>query len=98
MAADDGTVACDEKGRIVLPKRVREQHGERYFVVDSSDGVWLVPRPEDPVAVLRSLGHALPDVPISELRRAVHEEMAEEAVRRLERLQREARERGRGAR
>lgn len=42
-------VATDERGRITIPKAVRE----RYRLVELRDGIKLLPRPDDPVAALR---------------------------------------------
>lgn len=46
-------VATDERGRITIPKEVRERFGERYRLVELQDGIKLLPRPDDPVAALR---------------------------------------------
>jgi bifunctional DNA-binding transcriptional regulator/antitoxin component of YhaV-PrlF toxin-antitoxin module len=47
-------VATDERGRITIPKEVRERFGEHYRLVELRDGIKLPPRPENPV--LRSVG------------------------------------------
>ena len=46
-------VSTDERGRVTIPKSVRERHGERYRLVELRDGIKLIPVPEDPVAALR---------------------------------------------
>ena len=46
-------LATDERGRITIPKELRERFGERYRLIELQDGIKLLPRPEDPVATLR---------------------------------------------
>jgi bifunctional DNA-binding transcriptional regulator/antitoxin component of YhaV-PrlF toxin-antitoxin module len=49
-------VTADDRGRITIPKELRERHGDRYRLVELADGIKLLPRPEDPVATLRNAG------------------------------------------
>jgi len=77
---------CDDKGRVVLPKPMREHHGEKFLAVDTPEGIWLIPRSGDPVRRLRELGRPLPDVPIAELRRHGRERAKELALRKLDRV------------
>jgi bifunctional DNA-binding transcriptional regulator/antitoxin component of YhaV-PrlF toxin-antitoxin module len=44
----------DDRGRLTLPKEVRERYGERYRIVQLHDGIKLVPIEEDPLDALRS--------------------------------------------
>lgn len=46
-------LATDERGRITIPKELRERFGERYRLVELRDGIKLLPQPEDPVRTLR---------------------------------------------
>ncbi|ELY83785.1 AbrB/MazE/SpoVT family DNA-binding domain-containing protein [Natrinema gari] len=46
-------VALDDRGRLTLPKEVRERYGDRYHVVQLPDGVKLVPVANDPLEALR---------------------------------------------
>jgi len=43
----------DDRGRLTLPKEVREEYGETYYVVSLHDGIKLVPVAVDPLAALR---------------------------------------------
>lgn len=43
----------DERGRLTLPKEVRERYGERYHIVELHDGIKLVPLADDPLEALR---------------------------------------------
>ena len=74
------TVATDERGRITIPKDVRERLGERYRLVELRDGIKLIPVPADPVAALRAA--ASPEfkaASMDDLRDAATEEAREQA-------------------
>lgn len=42
-----------DNGRVYIPKHLREKYGERYKIVDSGDGLLLIPVSEDPLDDLR---------------------------------------------
>ena len=46
-------VTLDDRGRLTLPKTVREQYGDRYYLVELPDGIKLVPVADNPLAALR---------------------------------------------
>ena len=78
-------VETDSRGRLTIPKEVRERYGERYRLIELRDSVSLVPIPEDPVGALReSAGDELKEASMDEIREAASEEgrkQAEENVR-----------------
>lgn len=43
----------DDRGRLTLPKELRERYGDRYHVVQLHDGIKLVPIDVDPLDALR---------------------------------------------
>jgi bifunctional DNA-binding transcriptional regulator/antitoxin component of YhaV-PrlF toxin-antitoxin module len=43
----------DDRGRLTLPKELRERYGDCYHVVDLHDGIKLIPVADDPLAALR---------------------------------------------
>lgn len=43
----------DDRGRLTLPKELRERYGDRYYLVELHDGIKLVPIADDPLSVLR---------------------------------------------
>jgi bifunctional DNA-binding transcriptional regulator/antitoxin component of YhaV-PrlF toxin-antitoxin module len=58
----------DEQGRICLPKKVRDRHGDRYRVVELPSYVALLPIDDDPVAGLRdAVGDAFADLDPNEI-------------------------------
>jgi bifunctional DNA-binding transcriptional regulator/antitoxin component of YhaV-PrlF toxin-antitoxin module len=44
----------DDRGRLTLPKELRERYGDRYYVVDLHDGIKLIPVADDPLDALRA--------------------------------------------
>ena len=58
----------DSRGRLTLPKELREQYGDQFYVVDVNDGVKLIPVADDPLAALRD-EFADVDASVEELRR-----------------------------
>jgi len=43
----------DDRGRLTLPKELREQYGDRYRIVQIHDGIKLIPIAENPLEALR---------------------------------------------
>lgn len=63
------TVETDDRGRITIPKEVREQFGTEYRLVRLRSGLKLIPIPDDPVRSLReSAGERLQGASIVELK------------------------------
>jgi bifunctional DNA-binding transcriptional regulator/antitoxin component of YhaV-PrlF toxin-antitoxin module len=43
----------DDRGRLYLPKDVREKYGDRYRIVRLKSGIKLIPVADDPLKALR---------------------------------------------
>ncbi|MFB6138369.1 MAG: AbrB/MazE/SpoVT family DNA-binding domain-containing protein [Halobacteriaceae archaeon] len=43
----------DDRGRLTLPKEVRERYGDRYHIVQIHDGIKLIPVAENPLDALQ---------------------------------------------
>lgn len=43
----------DDRGRLTLPKEMRERYGDHYHIVDLHDGIKLIPIAEDPLDALQ---------------------------------------------
>ena len=43
----------DDRGRLTLPKELRERYGDRYHIVELHDGIKLIPVAEEPLEALR---------------------------------------------
>ena len=68
-------VRVDDKGRIYLPKEIREKAGSKeFYLVELPTGIMLIPKLEDPIKALEEEGKKLPDVSVKELKRAAREE------------------------
>ncbi len=75
--------STDERGRLYLPKDVRERFGEEYRVVELPDYVALFPVADDPIAAVEeAVGDELEGKCVDELqreaRRKGHNEIARE--------------------
>jgi len=76
--------STDERGRIYLPKNVRERFGTQYRIVELPSHVALFPVDEDPIAGLRAaVGDAFVETEAADLktdaREAISREVREEA-------------------
>jgi bifunctional DNA-binding transcriptional regulator/antitoxin component of YhaV-PrlF toxin-antitoxin module len=77
--------STDERGRIYLPKNVRERFGDRYRIVELPSHVALFPVDEDPLEGLRdAVGDVFEDGDdlTAEAREAISREVRDEADRR----------------
>jgi bifunctional DNA-binding transcriptional regulator/antitoxin component of YhaV-PrlF toxin-antitoxin module len=70
-----GEVRTDERGRVTIPKEIRDRYGEQFRLVELNSGIKLVPIPDDP---------------LGELRAAASDELREAALDDLEEAAREA--------
>ena len=70
----------DDRGRLTLPKEIRERYGDHYHVVDLHDGIKLIPVAEDPLDALRD-EFADVEKTVEELRDAARETALDEAGR-----------------
>ncbi len=72
--------STDERGRLYLPKDVRERFGETYRVVELPSHVALFPVDEDPLeGVQNAVGDALENESVDELKAQTRESIAESA-------------------
>ncbi|BDB99318.1 AbrB/MazE/SpoVT family DNA-binding domain-containing protein [Saccharolobus caldissimus] len=72
-------VKVDKKGRVYLPKEVREKFkSEEFFLVALPSGILLVPRVDDPLKALEEEGKKLSNVDIKVLRKVIQGEAEKE--------------------
>jgi hypothetical protein len=73
--------STDERGRIYLPKDVRERFGTEYRVVELPNYVALFPIADDPLdAVEEAVGDAVAGKSVDELRQAARLKAREETT------------------
>lgn len=82
--------STDERGRLYLPKHVRERYGEEYRIVELPDHVALLPVDDDPMTGLEAaVGDGFDDVDRADAAaRAVRNAKAEAEAERAERERR----------
>jgi bifunctional DNA-binding transcriptional regulator/antitoxin component of YhaV-PrlF toxin-antitoxin module len=75
-----GEVQTDERGRLTIPKNIRERYGEEFRLVELDSGIKLVPIPDDPLAELRAAASdELREASLWDLEDAAREEAHEQA-------------------
>jgi len=76
---------CDDRGRIVLSREIREEYGEKFFIVKSLGEVVLIPVPEDPLKTLREEGKKLPkSLSVADLKKIARESALKEILEEAE--------------
>jgi bifunctional DNA-binding transcriptional regulator/antitoxin component of YhaV-PrlF toxin-antitoxin module len=70
----------DDRGRLTLPKELRERYGDRYHIVELHDGIKLIPIADDPLEALRDEFEDV-DGSADELREDARDEALDEAGR-----------------
>lgn len=71
--------STDERGRIYLPKEVRERFGEQYRIVELPSHVALFPVDEDPLAGLQAaVGDAFAETDADDLKSEAREAISRE--------------------
>jgi bifunctional DNA-binding transcriptional regulator/antitoxin component of YhaV-PrlF toxin-antitoxin module len=72
--------STDERGRLYLPKAVRERFGEQYRIVELPSHVALFPVDDDPLAGLQAaVGDAFAETDADALQAQAREAIAREA-------------------
>jgi len=70
----------DDRGRLTLPKEIRERYGDHYYIVELHDGIKLIPVAEDPLEALREEFEGV-EKTAEELREGAREAALDEAGR-----------------
>lgn len=81
----DMSKSTDERGRLYLPKDVRERFGEEYRVVELPDYVALFPIADDPLAAVEeAVGDQLEGKSVDELQEEARRKGRDEIARERE--------------
>ena len=75
------TAEADDRGRIVIPNKIREKHGDRYRIVELDDRVEMIPLTGDPIVGLRdAVGDAFDENSIAEIKDEARNAARREAI------------------
>jgi bifunctional DNA-binding transcriptional regulator/antitoxin component of YhaV-PrlF toxin-antitoxin module len=77
------TVDVDSRGRVYLPKEIREKYGEEFKVVELESGVKLIPLDDDPIEGLKEAMEGAEDIDLGEISERAGEKAKEEAIEDL---------------
>ena len=77
-----GIEECDDRGRLLLRKDIREAYGDKFYVVKAPKEVILIPVPKDPIKDLAELGKAsgLDKYSVKQLKKMAREDAEKEAL------------------
>ena len=68
----------DDRGRLTLPKEIRERYGDHYYIIELHDGIKLIPVADDPLDALRDEFEGVEET-AEELRKRAREATLDEA-------------------
>jgi len=68
----------DDRGRLTLPKEIRERYGDHYYIIELHDGIKLIPVADDPLDALREEFEGVEET-AEELRKRAREAALDEA-------------------
>ncbi|MEF8867372.1 MAG: AbrB/MazE/SpoVT family DNA-binding domain-containing protein [Haloarculaceae archaeon] len=68
----------DDRGRLTLPKEIRERYGDHYYIIELHDGIKLIPVADDPLDALREEFDGVEET-AEELRKRAREAALDEA-------------------
>ncbi|WP_297091579.1 AbrB/MazE/SpoVT family DNA-binding domain-containing protein [Thermococcus sp.] len=74
----------DSKGRLYLPKAMREGLPDEVYLVKLDEGILIVPKPQEPLRELEELGKKLPDKTLHELKKEILREATKEVLEESE--------------
>lgn len=86
-------IETDDRGRVYLPKEIRNRHGERYRMVDLPSRIMLVPVDEEPLeAIQDEVGETLEGKSVDELKQEARDAIRDDVDDEMQ--DRDAREQG----
>jgi len=74
------TVSADSRGRLYIPKNIRETHGDTFRIVKLRDSIKLIPLNQDPVEGLRKSMKGLEELSTDEIKNVIEEEAEKEIL------------------
>ncbi|HUY70400.1 MAG TPA: hypothetical protein VMV00_02425 [Candidatus Baltobacteraceae bacterium] len=75
----------DERCRVTIGKKAVARYGKRFWMLDTPDGIVLVPVPKDPIKELEALGKrsGIGRYTMEEVKKIIEAEAKKEALRGL---------------
>lgn len=71
----------DEKRRIILPKDIVNDYGDRFVIIRIGDEIILKPLPKDPLAALMKEGKKLKGVGWKQIRKDFEKKLKERSLK-----------------
>ena len=72
------TSKIDSKGRVYIPKSMRKKLTKDVYLVETPEGILIIPKPKDPIKELEQIGKKLPEKSIEELKKDIIKQALEE--------------------
>jgi DNA-binding transcriptional regulator/RsmH inhibitor MraZ len=69
---------CDAKGRVYIPKALQKKLTKEVFIVETAEGILIIPIPNDPFQELERLGQKLPAMTIKQLKEEITKQATQE--------------------
>lgn len=68
----------DSKGRVYIPKGMRKKFTGDVYLVETPEGILIIPKPKDFIKELEQIGKKLPEKSIEELKKDIIKQALEE--------------------
>ena len=72
------TVNVDSRGRVYIPKEMREEFGDKFKIIKTDSGIKLIPLDDDPVKGLSKAMQGAEEIELDELDQSVEEKARKE--------------------
>jgi AbrB family looped-hinge helix DNA binding protein len=72
------TVNVDSRGRVYIPKEMREEFGDKLKIIKTDSGIKLIPLDDDPVKGLSKAMQGAEEIELDELDQSVEEKARKE--------------------
>ena len=72
------TVDVDSRGRVYIPKEMREEFGDKFKIIKIDSGIKLIPLDEEPVKGLKKAMQGAEEIDLDEIDQGVKEKVRKE--------------------
>ena len=82
-------VKCDDRGRLLLFKEIRDFYGDEFYVVKAPKEIVLIPVPENPLMALEEEGKKIPKkITIEQMKKEIDKSALKSAKEDADRIKR----------